>query len=146
MNSLLRALANRCPRCGRAPLFKGWFTLYETCPSCSARHERMVGSWTIASWISASIGVTTGGLMAFFLYTKAGFSTGLELVIVGTAVVVTLLSYRPVKALTFGALHLIGMVHPDPVQVGNVIFMERYKARRDEVSATPKPERQAEGG
>ncbi|MCB9730987.1 MAG: hypothetical protein H6746_21120, partial [Deltaproteobacteria bacterium] len=50
-------------------------------------------------------------------------------------------------AITFGGLHLVGMGHPDPVQIGNVIFMERYKARRDgERDAATDSERKVEGG
>ena len=60
------------------------------------------------------------------------FSNGLELFIIGVGTLVAVSSYRPFKALTFGALHAVGMVHADPVQVGNVIYLKRYKERRSE--------------
>lgn len=107
----------------------------------------MVGSWTIASWISASIGVIFGGIVTVMLYTKDGFTPGAEFMIIGVSSLVALATYRPVKAITFGSLHWIGMGHPDPVQVGNVIFLERYKAKRDgEREAEGEGERQVEGG
>lgn len=38
-----RALRLRCPACGGGPLFKGWFDMRPTCPSCGLRLEREEG-------------------------------------------------------------------------------------------------------
>jgi len=38
-----RALARRCPNCGAAGIFSGWFTLREHCPNCNVRFEREEG-------------------------------------------------------------------------------------------------------
>ncbi len=39
----LRALRLRCPACGRAPIFRGWFTMNDECPACGRRLNRDVG-------------------------------------------------------------------------------------------------------
>ncbi|MCB9759646.1 MAG: hypothetical protein H6739_07370 [Alphaproteobacteria bacterium] len=130
MKSILRALRGRCPNCGEGPLFATLFQLHETCPRCAVRHERWPGTWTIASWISASLGITFGALLATGLYLHDALEMGTEWPIVAGSCLVALASYRPIKAATFGACHAIGMVHPDPVQVGNVIYLKRYREQR----------------
>jgi uncharacterized protein (DUF983 family) len=40
---LLRALRLRCSRCGRAPIFYGWFAMHEACPACGRRFNRDAG-------------------------------------------------------------------------------------------------------
>ena len=35
----------RCPRCGRAPLFRGWFRMDVVCALCDLRFERAQGYW-----------------------------------------------------------------------------------------------------
>jgi uncharacterized protein (DUF983 family) len=39
----LRALRLRCPACGRAPIFRGWFIMNDTCPACGRRLNRDAG-------------------------------------------------------------------------------------------------------
>jgi uncharacterized protein (DUF983 family) len=38
-----RALRLRCPACGQSPIFRGWFSMYETCASCGRRFDRGPG-------------------------------------------------------------------------------------------------------
>ncbi len=38
-----RALRRRCPYCGGGGIFKNWFDLKETCPTCQTRFEREHG-------------------------------------------------------------------------------------------------------
>jgi uncharacterized protein (DUF983 family) len=40
-----RALARRCPRCGRGPLFKGYVTMHRECPVCGAVFWPNEGEW-----------------------------------------------------------------------------------------------------
>src|SRR3954470_7192330 len=40
---LLRALRLRCPRCGRAPIFRGWFAMNDVCQVCGRRLNRDAG-------------------------------------------------------------------------------------------------------
>ena len=37
---LIRALAWRCPNCGRRGIFESWFRLKERCPQCGLALER----------------------------------------------------------------------------------------------------------
>jgi uncharacterized protein (DUF983 family) len=40
---LWRAMRLRCPRCGRAPLFRGWFAMNDECQACGRRLNRDAG-------------------------------------------------------------------------------------------------------
>jgi uncharacterized protein (DUF983 family) len=54
---LRRAARLRCPRCGRAPLFRGWFAMNEVCAVCDLKFERAQGYWIGAIYVN--YGVTT---------------------------------------------------------------------------------------
>ena len=73
------ALGLRCPRCGRAPLFRGWFTMNVACAVCDLTFERAQGYWVGAIYVN--YGVTTliavGGF--FLLRTVAEVSTAGQL-------------------------------------------------------------------
>ncbi len=38
-----RALRLKCPACGRAPIFRGWFAMYDACQACGRRFNRDAG-------------------------------------------------------------------------------------------------------
>jgi uncharacterized protein (DUF983 family) len=40
---LARACRLRCPRCGLAPIFHGWFTMHDRCSACGRRFNRSPG-------------------------------------------------------------------------------------------------------
>ena len=42
----IRALRRRCPRCGGGGVFRRWFQMSDTCPTCGLRFERTEGYWT----------------------------------------------------------------------------------------------------
>ena len=62
---LRRAARLRCPRCGGAPLFRGWFAMNDVCAVCDLRFERAQGYWIGAIYVN--YGVTT--LIAVVLVT-----------------------------------------------------------------------------
>jgi uncharacterized protein (DUF983 family) len=39
----MRALALRCPRCGNAPVFRGWFGMHDRCSACGRTFNRAPG-------------------------------------------------------------------------------------------------------
>src|SRR5215469_13744403 len=41
-----RAVLLRCPRCGKGPLFRRGYAMYERCPVCGWLYEREEGYWT----------------------------------------------------------------------------------------------------
>jgi uncharacterized protein (DUF983 family) len=64
-----RALRLRCPACGRAPIFRGWFSMHETCPVCGRRFNRdagyLLGSIYFNYGVTASIVVVAYFAMFF---------------------------------------------------------------------------------
>jgi uncharacterized protein (DUF983 family) len=64
-----RALRLRCPACGGAPIFRGWFTMHETCAACGRRFNRdagyLLGSIYFNYGITASIVVVMYFAMFF---------------------------------------------------------------------------------
>lgn len=62
---LARALRLRCPRCGRARLFRGWFTMDDPCPACGLRYEREQGYFVGAIYVNYALttAVTLGTVL-----------------------------------------------------------------------------------
>jgi uncharacterized protein (DUF983 family) len=67
-----RALALRCPRCGRAPLFRGWFTMNLVCAVCDLRFERAQGYWVGAIYVNYAVTVVIALGVGFLLWARAG--------------------------------------------------------------------------
>jgi uncharacterized protein (DUF983 family) len=67
-----RALALRCPRCGRAPLFRGWFTMNLVCAVCDLRFERAQGYWVGAIYVNYGVTVLIAVGAGFLLWARAG--------------------------------------------------------------------------
>ena len=67
-----RALQLTCPRCGRAPLFRGWFRMNVVCAVCDLRFERAQGYWVGAIYVNygVTVAIAVGGF--FLLRTVAG--------------------------------------------------------------------------
>jgi uncharacterized protein (DUF983 family) len=57
-------LRQRCPSCGRAPLFQGPVTMYETCLACDLRFEREPGYFTGSMYIGYGM---AAAVMALFM-------------------------------------------------------------------------------
>ena len=128
MRGVLRALIGRCPACGEAPLYVRFSAMFETCPVCHVRHDRMGGSWLAAAGMSSLAALTVAVWGSVWLH-LSGRPISLPLVMV-VAALVMVVTYRPFKGLVFGVLHLLGLVSEDPVREGNVIFMDRVKKRK----------------
>jgi uncharacterized protein (DUF983 family) len=60
------ALGLRCPRCGRAPLFRGWFTMNTVCAVCDLKFERAQGYWVGAIYVNYAV-TTLIAVGGFFL-------------------------------------------------------------------------------
>jgi uncharacterized protein (DUF983 family) len=76
-----RAMALRCPRCGEAPLFRGWFTMREACGLCGLRFERAPGYFVGAIYVNYAVTVmlVIGGYL--LLWRVMSLSTTMQLVI-----------------------------------------------------------------
>ena len=67
---LRRAVALRCPYCGDAPAFAGWWTVRERCPNCNAKFEReegyFLGAYAINLIVAEILGI--GAVIALLLW------------------------------------------------------------------------------
>jgi uncharacterized protein (DUF983 family) len=77
-----RSLRLRCPRCGRAPLYRGWFTMNEVCPVCDLKFERAQGYWVGAIYVNYGVTTLLAVLGYFLLWSRVGLSTTALLAIV----------------------------------------------------------------
>src|SRR5262249_54465687 len=53
-----RAIRRVCPRCGRTPLFRSFFSMHEACAVCGLRFERAQGYWVGAIYVNSAVTVT----------------------------------------------------------------------------------------
>jgi uncharacterized protein (DUF983 family) len=51
-SAIARGWARRCPHCGQGPLYTGWVSLRESCPSCGLVYERNAGD----TWLFINVG------------------------------------------------------------------------------------------
>ena len=74
-----RGLRLCCPRCGRAPLFRGAFAMNEVCAACGLRFERAQGYWVGAIYVNyaVTVALVMGGYL--LLWAFAGLSTRWQL-------------------------------------------------------------------
>jgi ABC-2 type transport system ATP-binding protein len=97
---LSRGLRLRCPRCGEAPSFQGWFRMRPRCPRCQLRFEREPGYFLGAIYINYA--VTVGIMLAGFFCLEYGLRVPLLYQIFiwsGVGIVVPLCFYRYSKSL-----------------------------------------------
>ena len=77
--ALGHALRLRCPRCGRAPLFRGWFAMNTVCAVCDLRFERAQGYWIGAIYVNYGVTVSIAVTGFFLLRALAGWETAAQL-------------------------------------------------------------------
>ena len=61
-----RGLKRRCPRCGRGPLFRKWFTLYDDCSVCGLAIQPKPGD-TWGFWVVGDRIFVAGTMIALYL-------------------------------------------------------------------------------
>ncbi len=141
LRSVGRALIGHCPACGEGTLYEGVYRLKELCPACGVRHERMEGTWVAA--LGASVFLALGSAVGVMLYRyqelgPEGISWAEPALV---AFLVVAIGHRFFKSVLFGLMHRMGMVTPDPVREGNVIFLDKMRDARER---RPKEARRAE--
>jgi len=83
-----RALGLRCPRCGRSPLYRGWFRMHERCAACGLRYEREQGYFVGAIYVNYAV-TTILALGGFFvLWGMCDLSTRTQLLVLVPVVLV----------------------------------------------------------
>jgi uncharacterized protein (DUF983 family) len=104
----VRAARLRCPRCGRTPLYGGWFRMREQCAACGYRYEREQGYFIGAIYVNYAVTVviTIGAVLG--LDWSVGLTLTQQLVIgVGLALLVPLVFFRYARSLWLGLDFLI---------------------------------------
>ena len=108
---LRRAIALRCPRCGRSPLFASWARMHATCSACGMRFEREQGYFVGAIYVNyaLTIAVSLGGVLVLdALFT---LPLGVQLVIgVTSALLIPLVGFRHARSLWLALDHLASEV------------------------------------
>jgi len=95
-----RALRLRCPRCGRTPLYTGWFAMRERCASCGLRYEREQGYFVGAIYVNYMLTAALGLGTVLLLDAWIGLSLGYQLAIaVPLMLLAPLLFFRHARSL-----------------------------------------------
>ena len=74
-----RAVRLRCPRCGRAPLFRRWFVMNSVCAVCDLRFERAQGYWVGAIYVNYAVTTVIAIAGYLVLWRLADLSTAWQL-------------------------------------------------------------------
>jgi uncharacterized protein (DUF983 family) len=63
-----RGLRLRCPKCGRGPIFRGWFAMNERCPECGRLFNRAPGYLLGSIYFNYGVTALLVVVMYFALY------------------------------------------------------------------------------
>lgn len=81
MRRLWAILSGRCPRCLRGAVWRGFFSIHESCPVCGLRFEREAGYWTGAMVASYALGVPLLALIVLAIWLATGWDVLVALVV-----------------------------------------------------------------
>jgi uncharacterized protein (DUF983 family) len=81
VRALARGARLRCPRCGGAPLFLGWFRMRSECPVCDLTFERAQGYFVGAIYINYAVTATIAIAGYLLLWRYADLSLGVQFAI-----------------------------------------------------------------
>jgi uncharacterized protein (DUF983 family) len=103
-----RALRLRCPRCGRSPLYAGWFRMHERCAACGLRYEREQGYFVGAIYVNYAFTVVVAAGTVLVLDWTIGLTLPAQLVIgIALGVLVPLLFFRYARSLWLSLDYLV---------------------------------------
>jgi len=113
--ALDRAVRLRCPRCGRSPLFTGWFTMHERCAVCGLVYEREQGYFVGAIYVNyaVTVAIAVGAVLGLDwtvgLTLRAQLALGIALV-----TLVPLVFFRYARSLWLAVDHLVTQLERPP--------------------------------
>ncbi len=105
-----RALRRRCPYCGAAGVFDGWFTLKKRCPGCNTLYEHEEG-YFLGSYV-VNLGFTELLTVGIVVWLIAGTDLSvLQMQIYGVALALLMpILFYPLSLLLWVALDI--SIHP----------------------------------
>lgn len=97
--ALARGALLRCPACGRAPLFRGWFRMHDACGACGFPFTREQGFYLGSIYINYGVTVIVTGALYGLLVMGLGTSheTALAVCLV-VAVALPILFFRHARS------------------------------------------------
>lgn len=83
-----RAVRLRCPACGRAPIFRGWFAMHERCAACGRRFARDPGYLLGSIYFNYGVTAILVVAMYFTMFFRDWFSDGQRLLLLSAFAVI----------------------------------------------------------
>jgi len=105
----------KCPVCAQGKIFKNFFELKTTCPSCNSRLERDTGSSILSGLLSYLLAMVLTLLIIWPLIAAYGLFNGITFVCLGIVAVLVFLLHRPSKGTYLWMLWYSGLIYPDNV-------------------------------
>jgi len=103
-----RALRLRCPRCGRSPLYAGWFRMHERCEASGLRYEREQGYFVGAIYVNYAFTVVVAAGTVLVLDWTFGLTLTAQLVIgIALGVLAPVLFFRYARSLWLSLEYLV---------------------------------------
>jgi uncharacterized protein (DUF983 family) len=103
---LSRAWRLRCPRCGSAPLFTGWFRMYPRCEHCQLRFEREPGYFLGSIYVNYGLTALLVTIFYFVLFFGGWASPQESLwIVAGFALAFPIWFFRYARSLWLGFDH-----------------------------------------
>lgn len=108
----VRAARLRCPRCGLAPLFAGWFRMHTACARCGLRFERAQGYFVGAIYINYGMTATIAVVGYLILWRYAALPLPAQFAIwIPFVVLFPLWFFRYSRSLWLAAEYLVNPEH-----------------------------------
>jgi uncharacterized protein (DUF983 family) len=95
-----RALRLRCPACGRAPIFRGWFAMHAACAFCGRHFNRDPGYLLGSIYFNYGVTAMAVVVMYFTMYFRDWLTNGQRLVVLSLfAIIFPVWFFRYARAL-----------------------------------------------
>ncbi|MGC9269733.1 DUF983 domain-containing protein [Acidiphilium sp.] len=111
--ALARGVAMRCPACGKASAFDGWFNIRKTCPVCHAPLGR-VPCDTLPPYLTIVVGLAIigAGLIIADRNHTLDYATSL-VVFIPMAILLQLGLQRPIKGFVLALMMKVDMIRQE---------------------------------
>ena len=115
LRMLHTTLRGICPECQAASLFLGVYETRAACPRCGLPFELHAGNWTGPVVLAYGLATALAIVAGLLLIPRYGFTTQVEVGLIGIACAGALIAYRPIKAWWLWLLWATGVIaHEEP--------------------------------